>query len=194
MDCVARAGYAKIAARGDDSGSSGWDLGGNVLSSPGGQTMKRLVLAATAVVAALVVAAPGGAQSSGGRTLKLSARTGPVSLVDLPPAMKRKSPRPSAGDEVVFTDKVSGDASGTEHVACVVTKAGKTIEKSLVHCTGTVVLKDGTLEFGVELGLADATSSGAITGGSGAYAGARGTLAVQQGSQDSSTQTITLEP
>jgi hypothetical protein len=75
-----------------------------------------------------------------------------------------------------------------------VTQPGRAIETSRVHCTGTVVLSDGTIEFGVELRLGDATSSGAITGGTGSYAGARGTLGVAQGRQDGSTQTITLMP
>jgi hypothetical protein len=111
--------------------------------------------------AALAAAPPAG-------TLQLVLRQQSFQLVDLPPKRSADGPR-SPGDESITTYRVL-DASGAKrlgraHFLCT------TLDRRGEHeqCTGTIALPDGQL---ATQGDADNV---AVVGGSGAYAGARGT-------------------
>ena len=64
--------------------------------------------------------------------------------------------------------------------------------KGISECIGTVILAKGTISFG---GVSHIVTSGdtfAVTGGTGAYAGARGVLVGSQGKGDSTNLTVKL--
>jgi hypothetical protein len=87
-------------------------------------------------------------------------------------------------------DPASGAAAGRAHWTCVYlgsTRAGS-------DCSAVVGLHGGTLQAAGALSHTSATSTWAITGGTGAYAGARGTVRLTQRSATRTAATITLLP
>ena len=88
------------------------------------------------------------------------------------------APRQSnlAGDIITFTNPLadtSGDRIGKLSVACVTTTGARRFQKSLMTCHGVMELADGTLTLQGNVAPAGDTRV-AVTGGTGAYAGARG--------------------
>lgn len=111
--------------------------------------------------AALAAAPPAG-------TLQIVLRQQSLRLVDLPPKRSGDGP-PSPGDESITTYRVL-DATGAKrlgraHFVCT------SLDHRGAHeqCTGTIALPDG------QLALQGDADNVAVVGGSGAYAGARGT-------------------
>jgi hypothetical protein len=150
---------------------------------------RLIAAAATAAAAAtpLVLAAGGHAQAPTGRTLTLQVSDTKISTVDVPPLIhSRKSPE-TPGDEVIGVSKVSGTASGRLYLHCTVVVKGASVERATYSCAGTYVLADGTIDAAGVVRL-DKPATAAITGGTGAYAGARGTLSTTP----SGTDTLTL--
>lgn len=162
------------------------------------QSAKHLVSAVTAgvVVAAVAGAAAGGTpaqarQTRAGteRTLHLVEKGGGLSVVDNPPKAKHQFDF-SPGDIVVVTRDVfeaSGNRAGSLRLVCVATTA------TTQHCSGTETLPGGTLELAGVSSPAPSTTV-AVLGGTGTYAGARGSSlsADRKGSSDIADQTITL--
>ena len=140
--------------------------------------MKRLAVlcipaAAAAVAVVVLLPGAGSAQQAGGeQTFKLvePGKGAAFKFVDIPPRAKRN--RPSSGDGFVFTtplNDASGARVGTLAAQCTFTPLNKSI------CNGIFHLKDGTITGTTE--LSDSlTTHIAITGGTGAYEGARGTI------------------
>jgi hypothetical protein len=98
------------------------------------------------------------------------------------------------GDLIVFTNPLAdgdGAVAGRLHAACVTTTSARDFRKSRMTCTGEMALRDGTLTFQGLIDLGDAVSSGAVTGGTGAYAGARGTFTSADG-PDGALDTVVL--
>ena len=157
--------------------------------------MKRTVLGITAVVAvagtAVAVPAIGQSQTPGGRTITLTSRTSSVKFVDLAPRS-----RASAGDVLVSVSRLEdsqGKRVGTSWLNCGVAQGSSSVEGALYQCVGTHKLKDGTLTFGgvARLGSAKVIRV-AVTGGTGAYDGARGELVNTASGEDVSTQVVSL--
>jgi hypothetical protein len=137
-----------------------------------------IIAAALAAIAiAIASATPGRAQQAGEQTIKLVARPGSESFVDNPPRGTRSNRRISAGDFSVQTapgfDESNTTRLGTSHTVCVATRGG-TLARVTFQCSGTVVLKQGTLalSFG---GRPGNEVVAAITGGTGAFEGRTGT-------------------
>jgi hypothetical protein len=63
--------------------------------------------------------------------------------------------------------------------------------KSTATCHGVVALRDGTLTIQFNLSPADRTTTGTVTGGTGAYANARGVV-VSKGTKTGADDTIML--
>jgi hypothetical protein len=113
------------------------------------------------------------------------------SYVDNPPRNPaHKKPTFSAGDEFVFTSPIKGGKTGELRAKCTAehkapgTDAG--FNKSHPLCTGAFVLNDGTIFVAVAMGQNKVTH-GAVQGGTGAYANARGTFtstSTKSGSDD----------
>lgn len=126
--------------------------------------------AAAAAAAALAATSP--AKPAGPPTgeLHLVARAQSVTLVDNPPRQHGRHHPPSRGDGLVMTEKVfdpaSGKRIGRSQTACTVINANH----GRLQCTGTVVLPQGKI-----LLQGGDKPPFAVTGGTGAFAGARGT-------------------
>jgi hypothetical protein len=141
-------------------------------------TYRTRLIAAAAVAAAavpFVLAAGGQAQQPTGRTLSLKISGTNVSAVDVPPLMRSRKATGLPGDMVIAISQVSGAATGRRYLHCTVVAKGPSIEKGTFSCMGSYVLADGTIEVAGVVRL-DRDATVAVTGGTGAYVGARGTL------------------
>jgi hypothetical protein len=146
--------------------------------------MKRLSLIVAAALAgvtlAAVLATGGSAQQPGELTFKLVERAGSDRdhFVDNPPRGNQRTMRLSAGDfsttSTPLYDETNTTRRGTLHIVCLATLGG-TIERASFHCTGTAVLREGSLalNFGGRFGQ---QLVAAVTGGTGAYEGRRGSI------------------
>jgi hypothetical protein len=98
----------------------------------------------------------------------------------------------SAGDSFTFTNPLadaSGTRLGTLDGSCV---APASTTKFVVVCTGVFELAGGEIWVGVH-GGGSSTTVGAVLGGTGAYAGARGSFTSKEG-KTSSLDTFTFLP
>ncbi|MBS1893645.1 MAG: hypothetical protein JST59_20280 [Actinobacteria bacterium] len=99
----------------------------------------------------------------------------------------------SPGDMLLTTNPLSmeGRIVGKIRIACTATSAGNTKNPASAgfSCTGIAKIPGGTLILVAELG--ESPTEGAITGGTGNYAGAKGSFVSRQG-RGSSTNTVTL--
>ncbi len=165
--------------------------------------MKRLAIVGGVVALAVVALSvgTGGAQQPGERTFTLiEGEGGTFGFVDNPPKSKGQTEKTfttSVGDMLVFASPLLDEAKarvGTLHASCVVTRGGKT-GKAAYQCTATFVLKDGAIAVDVAFNEAQgANITIAITGGTGAYEGARGSIASKEGPNDTSIDTVHLLP
>jgi len=117
-------------------------------------------------------------------------------FVDHAPTSQRKHGFPtkfSAGDELVFTNPLEqeGKLVGKIRVVNTATKSAssKHFAAARFICSGIAKIPGGTLVFAAE--LSEGNTEGVITGGSGKYAGARGSFVSKEGN-GSSTTTVTL--
>src|SRR5829696_2490833 len=108
---------------------------------------------------------------------------------------RAKSPRANAmGDQIVFTNRLgdtSGSVIGKLHVSCTTTVGARNFSKSTLVCEGVAVLRDGALTLQATTRPGIRTTTGAVTGGTGAYANARGVF-VSRAGQGGAQTTITL--
>jgi hypothetical protein len=98
------------------------------------------------------------------------------------------------GDLIVFTNRVadsSGAVIGKLSVSCVTTTGAQDFTKSVATCTGVLVLQGGTLAIVANTSPGKSTTSGAVTGGTGTYANARGVFLSKE-VKGGSLDTITL--
>ena len=144
----------------------------------GGRTMVAGAVAVSCATALAVGAAGGTAQPPSGfteRTLGFAEAEGrPQVVLDVPPRDARRG-RPSAGDSWIFT-KALRDGSrvaGHAHGRCVAMSSGR---NPRAICDGVIRLADGSLSFLEVFRFRDRERHAAITGGTGAYAGATGTF------------------
>jgi len=136
-----------------------------------------LVAAATASAIAVT---SGTAQTPGDRTLTFVERSVPARDVfaDVPPLATKKHPNPSPGDGVLFENTVR-DATGAKvgrfQARCSFLTATKRFVGSVTLCDGFYLLADGTITGSASVVQAPGTTVVfAVTGGTGAYEGARG--------------------
>ena len=161
--------------------------------------MRRKAVVATSVVAMLVLGAvlatTGGAQGQQGQTLKFVTKGGKFSFVDHKPRAKRNEDL-GAGDQfMISTPAFSGaKRAGTLDATCTATLGGK---NGRGICQGVYTLPSGDIYISARLTPSD-TVRGAVTGGTRAFTGARGTFtSVDRPGEkggDPSDDTITLLP
>jgi hypothetical protein len=135
--------------------------------------MRRTGSGAVVVLAALAAAAPAPAATPA-RTVTLQAR----SQVEQAQTVDNQPAGPSAGDLLVFTERLldpSGKEIGHDAAVCV------TLFDARSLCTGTYDLRGGQVMVQLLQPGPQRTYDQAITGGTGRYAGARGTVTVHQG-------------
>ena len=153
------------------------------------------ILALGALAATTLLVGPGAsAQSPAGRTLTFTELEKGATFKHVRNT-KPKSPRAnSLGDVLVFTNPLadaSGKAVGKLHASCATTMGAANFLKSAITCNGAVVLRDGTLTWQAAFKVGASTVNGAITGGTGAYANARGVLTSKE-DRSGTHDTITL--
>jgi hypothetical protein len=152
------------------------------------------ILALPALAAAALLGPGASAQAPGARTLSLKELEKGSTFTHVRNTKTRFARANSRGDLIVFTNPLadaSGQIVGKLHVNCATTVGARNFLKSVMTCSGVVVLRDGTLTLQGAVKPNAATTTVAITGGTGAYANARGVFVSAQargGSQD----TITL--
>jgi Dirigent-like protein len=160
--------------------------------------MKRLALSlavtcvATAAGLASADARPAAVHP---RTFKLTEHDGPFHFVDLaPPNGSGRSV--SAGDLLILTNPLTGrdgSKAGTLHAVCTVTDVRSSVETAIFQCNASYVLRRGTLALSAIAPVAAASTLRiAVTGGTGAYAGARGTVVSRRSQSGSRTDTVRL--
>ena len=132
--------------------------------------------AAGAVLAAAAIALAGGtaaAAHAGHGTIHLTEAT-----PDIKPAYTDTgTPGPSAGDIVVVHDGMLPD--GTLNQVCTLVRVVGNPFTSDYECTGSIALPDGTITMAGAFTPTKAEQTAAITGGTGAYAKARGEIVVR---------------
>jgi hypothetical protein len=153
-----------------------------------------LLVGALLVAAAFVVGrstAPG--DDPDRRTLRFS-EIGSESLITTRTGAEEAT---SQGDVVAFTSPLAdaaGARAGRIHWSCITTVGGSTIERSTNTCNGVFALRDGALAIQFNLdpsGHRSGTITAAVTGGTGAYANARGVV-ISKSTEDGRDDTITL--
>jgi allene oxide cyclase-like protein len=120
--------------------------------------------------------------------------------VDNPPrnSCKKCAPRPSAGDSMVFTANLFDEANkriGTLHGACAFTRGGRITGGAVGQCNLTVHLADGSMAVSALVNFGRKTIPFSVTGGTGAYEGARGSgTSTERGKGDISDDVVHLLP
>ena len=138
-----------------------------------------LCIALPTLVGAIALASSAGAQDPAGATLTLTAldRGSTFSHIRNTKTASRQSN--AQGDLIVFTNPLA-DASGRRvgrlHAACVTTTGARDFRRSVLTCDVVMVLRDGTLTGQAISRPGVPTTTGAVTGGTGAYANARGVV------------------
>ena len=164
----------------------------------------RVVLAlgattgAAAVAFALALAGGSSGQVSGTRTIRLFEASGgsTFAFVDDAPKTNRTDPHASLGDILAFSNPIFDNARthrlGLSSAQCITTRAGR-VASATYACSGILALKDGMIAVATLQRGEPETQQLAVTGGTGAYDGARGTVVarmLKSGTED----TITLLP
>jgi hypothetical protein len=115
--------------------------------------------------------------------------------VDNPPTAKKRHGFPtkiSAGDMIVLYNPLveGGKRIGHLSASCVATKSTRKFAAAGFNCTGTFVLPGGTLAASAI--IAGNATEGAIIGGTGKYAGARGSFTAPETKGPNTPVTVTL--
>lgn len=100
----------------------------------------------------------------------------------------------SLGDLLVFTNPLadgSGKVVGRLYADCTTTVGARNFLKSVLTCTVVLVLRNGTLTMQANSSPGIGRTTGAVTGGTGAYSNARSVF-VSKEAQGGSQDTITL--
>ena len=135
-----------------------------------------------------------GASAQGGRTISLTELEKGATFKHVRNTKTKSRRANSLGDVIVFTNPVadaSGKVVGKSHASCATTVGARSFPRSHMTCNGSLVLRDGTMSWQGTFNLGASSSTGAITGGTGAYANARGVFVAKQDSSGTH-DTITL--
>lgn len=167
------------------------------------KTLRRctpgLQLAALAFLAASFVSAPAASAATTTLTFKEPEKGSTLTYVDVAPTAPKVGGLPtsiSPGDELVLTNPVTemGNAIGRLMATCTATAAVAKITilafaQAHFICEGAYTLPAGTLY--VNARVLKSGTEGVVTGGTGKYAGARGTFLSKEG-KDGSKTTVAL--
>jgi dirigent-like protein len=154
------------------------------------------ILALGALAAAALIGPGASAQSPAGRTISLTELEKGSTFKHVRNTRTKSSRANSLGDAIVFTNPLadtSGKVVGKLHANCATTVGSRNFLKSSMTCSGALVLRDGTLTWQAAFKVSASTVTGAVTGGTGAYANARGVFNSTEDGSGSQT-VITLAP
>jgi hypothetical protein len=152
------------------------------------------ILALGALAAAVLVGPGASAQSPAGRTVTLTELAKGSTFKHVRNTRTKSQRANSLGDVIVFTNPLadaSGKVVGRLHASCATTVGARNFLKSAITCHGAAVLRDGMLTWQAAFKVGVSTVNGAITGGTWAYANARGVL-VSKEDRSGTHDTITL--
>jgi hypothetical protein len=153
------------------------------------------LVALAATGCALVLGSAASAQGPATLTFKELNKGSTFAFVDSAPMSTAKGePTASLGDRIVFTNPlvdVTSKRVGRLYLHCTAVVAARAANKAAYACEGVVVIGSGTLSVEAFLTHAGATVHGTVTGGTGTYANARGTLSSQP-TKTGANDTITL--
>jgi hypothetical protein len=158
--------------------------------------MKRIGLVAVGAAVAVAIPTAAGAQTPGPRTIEVVERErgSTFGFVDNPPRIRdRRSAILSPGDMFVFSSPLFSTANkrvGRIHVQCVATTRARE-DRVQQLCTGVLRLRDGRITLATVFRGDPDVVTGVVTGGDGAYAGARGTFRSED-TRTGANDTITL--
>jgi hypothetical protein len=158
------------------------------------RTVAALAVLLGLLAAILVLRSSASAQDPGTRTLTLreTDRGGTFSHIRNTKGAPQRSNL--AGDVIVFANPIvdaAGKKIGKTSVSCITTTGSRNFMKSTLTCHGVTELPDGSLMLQANVGPNAPVTTGAVTGGTGAYANARGVFTNSEGESGSQT-TITL--
>jgi len=134
------------------------------------------------------------AQGAGPRTLRLTELEKGSTFTHIRNTKSASQQSNLQGDVIAFTNPLANPAGtivGTLHVSCTTTVGNRNFLKSILSCNAVFDLRDGTLTGQANTRPGVPTTTGAITGGTGSYANARGTFVSKEGAKGS-VDTITL--
>jgi hypothetical protein len=158
--------------------------------------MFRLLFISLLALAGVAIAVGSGASAQGPatRTLTFKELERGATFAHIRNTKARSRRANNTGDVIVFTNPLA-DASGARvgklSVSCTTTSGARNFMRSTMTCVGVIALRDGTLTAHANVSPSESTSTAAVTGGTGAYAGARGVYVSTQ-ERGGSTSTITL--
>lgn len=156
--------------------------------------LASLFALATLVVVALQLGTGASAQGSGPRTLRLTELEQGSTFTHIRNTNPASQQSNQQGDVIAFTYRLAdpaGQVVGTLHASCTTTVGNRNFLQSTMTCNAVFALRDGTLTGQATVSPRAPSTTGAITGGTGAYANARGTFVSKQRAKDS-VDTITL--
>jgi len=116
----------------------------------------------------------------------------PCCIADIAPKSRSKrEPFMSPGDQLVYTQPLQaagGKRIGRIYLKCAAI-AGAPLTRARYVCEGVYSFTDGTITI-AGLARPGATTSGVVTGGTGAYANARGTFSSKDNSTGGDSKTV----
>jgi len=151
------------------------------------------VLAAVAGLAVVALWSSASAQDPGTRTLTFKELEQRSTFTHIRNTKTRSEQANMQGDVIAFTNPLAdaaGKRVGMLRVSCVTTTGSRNFMKSTLTCLGVVSLRDGTLTMQLDTRPRSATTTGAVTGGTGAYANARGVFVATE-TKTGTTDTVT---
>jgi hypothetical protein len=157
------------------------------------RTAAALAVLLGLLAALLVLRSSASAQDPSTRTLTLRETERGATFAHIRNTKGASQRSNRAGDVIVFTNPIvdaAGKRIGKTSVSCVTTTGARNFMKSATTCHGVSELRDGSLMMQAIV-APDGPTTGAVTGGTGAYANARGVFTSRDGESGSQT-TITL--
>jgi hypothetical protein len=153
-----------------------------------------LVAVLVAIGAAVVVRSSASAQAPTTRTLTFKELEKGSTFTHIRNTKTKSQQSNSQGDVIAFTNPLAdatGQRIGMLYVGCTTTAGSRDFKKSTITCIGTIELRDGSLMVQLNARVGAAALTGAVTGGTGAYANARGVFS-SSGAKSGADDTITL--
>ena len=158
------------------------------------RTAAALAVLLGLLAAILVLRSSAAAQDPGTRTLAFTELERGSTFTHIRNTKGAKRQSNLQGDVLAFTNLLAdptGKRIGKISVGCTTTTGARNFLESTLTCAGVLTLADGTLTLQANSSPSSRTTTGAVTGGTGAYANARGVFVSVEG-RSGSQDTITL--
>jgi allene oxide cyclase-like protein len=150
---------------------------------------RTVALLGVPALAAVAVALGSGAsaQDPGARTLTLKELEKGATFTHIRNTRTKSSQANPQGDVIVFSHLLADEAGnkvGKLSAGCPTTTGARNFLKSTITCSGVLALRDGNLMIQANVKPGSSKTVGAVTGGTGAYANARGVFVARDTKTD----------